>query len=183
MKGLKERSWLFDDKNWDCIIQKLTQEALSKVTRGQRLNDDFEEEIHLFCIVINQLKIGEDFELASMLFRAAIGSELLPGHVSLKEHLTERNLETLMQLVRQAEMVRCLDKKEANKPRWHAPRAQREHQKVHSIKTNKRSSAAPPVSGVEDAVTTPIIHERSSAIVFKLVKEGSAQSSTQTLQE
>ena len=118
-------SWLFDDENKDCIIQKLTHEALSKVTRGQRLNDDFEEEIHLFCIVINQLKIGEDFELASMLFRAAIGSELLPGHVSLKEHLPERNLETLMQLVRQAEMVRCLDKKKANKPRWHAPRTKR----------------------------------------------------------
>ena len=183
MKGLKERSWLFDDENKDCIIQKLTQEALSKVTRGQRLNDDHKEEIHLFCIVINQLKIGEDSELASMLFRAAIGSELLPGHVSLKEHLTERNLETLMQLVRQTEMVRCLDKKEANKPRWHAPRAQREHQKVHSIKTNKRSSVAPPVSGVEDAVTTPIIHERSSAIVFKLVKEGSAQSLTLALHE
>ena len=177
-------SWLFDDKNWDCIIQKLTHEALSKVTRGQRLNDDHKEEIRLFRIVINQLKIGEDSELASMLFRAAIGSELLPGHVSLKEHLTERNLETLMQLVRQAEMVRCLDKKEANKPQWHAPRAQRrEHQKARSIKTNKRSSAAPPVSCVEDAVTTPIIHERSSAIGFKLVKEGSAQSSTQTLQE
>ena len=70
-------SWLFDDENWDCIIQKLTQEALSKVTRGQRLNDDLEEGIRLFRIVINQLKIGEDFELASMLFRAAIGSELL----------------------------------------------------------------------------------------------------------
>ena len=176
-------SWLFDDKNWDCIIQKLTQEALSKVTRGQRLNDDFEEEIRLFCIVINQLKIGEDSELASMLFRAASGSKLLPGHVSLKEDYTEKNLETLMQLVRQTEMVHCLDKKEANKPQWHTPRAQREHRKVHSIKTNKRSSAAPPVSGVEDAVTTPIIHERSSAIGFKLVKEGSAQSSTQTLQE
>lgn len=113
LKGSRERKWLIELGKWDLVMEKIVTEAKStrqwlevssKVTRGEMLDADLQEHIRLFKIAVEHLGIKDD-NVASKLFRASVGTKLLPGHVALNHDYTEKKLDELIKIAQLNEMA------------------------------------------------------------------------------